>query len=445
MKPTIGLKLQKHANAEGRRAVALRIRFKTVKVEKEYKTGIFATPDEYKDITNPNGKRKIADTVRELRSDLNKVISKAESIAENRPALTPELFETLFNGVSSDLNTLSGLFDDEIAELDAREKRTGKPNGRVVVENAKRNLIAFFGDVPLQAITVKRLEDYERVHREKGNSYNYIGSNLRMLRKIFNNAVHKLKKLSVDYYPFGKGGYGIPSEIKENNNFLSVEDKDKLLGFVSNAAKLRKVMDATEDRKQRRKLANEIHREERMEWAVAMWSFMFYSFGINPTDACALKFKDIDYTKGEFVIHRIKTDQRKKVKKTLNITIHPEAQRIMNVYGTRSLNPESYIFPVLEHGLEAREIKKRVHAFYCVINKYLKLVCNRLGIKQTRCYTARHSFAYVVLKEGLSKTFLQQAMGHAKMETTEHYTHRITGEQDSKERLTHALGIKRAG
>lgn len=445
--PTVGLKLQRHANKEGKRAITLRIRFKIVKAEPEYSTGIFATEEEYKDIANPEGKRRIADHVRRMRLEVYKLIDKAEKIISDTPAVTPELFEILFKGSSSNLETVSGLFDYEIAELEELEQKTGKPNGRRCYVTAKNNIINFFGDVPLQSITVGRLEEYERVHLEKGNAYNTIGQNLRCLRKIFNNAIHRFKKLSIEYYPFGRGGYGIPSEVIENENYLEVDDKDKILSFVSEAATLRtKIEKGVFKGQALRRAKYDLHNEEMLDWSVAMWSLMYYSHGLNPIDFCMMKFSSIAYSakigRQEITVYREKSTQRKKVKKSLRVPLHDEAKRILHAYGNKSLNPNDYVLPVLYDGIQAKEIRTRVHAWSTKINKHLKIVSNRLNLKiAVKCYTARHTFAHVVIDSGASTEFLQELLGHAKKETTEFYKHRQGG--DGKIVLMHKLGVQR--
>ncbi|MBW2366724.1 MAG: tyrosine-type recombinase/integrase [Deltaproteobacteria bacterium] len=43
--------------------------------------------------------------------------------------------------------------------------------------------------------------------------------------------------------------------------------------------------------------------------------------------------------------------------------------------------------------------------------------------KHVTCYTLRHSFATIMLENGINIRVLQELMGHADVKTTERYTH----------------------
>jgi integrase len=62
-----------------------------------------------------------------------------------------------------------------------------------------------------------------------------------------------------------------------------------------------------------------------------------------------------------------------------------------------------------------------VHAFTKKINAGLSKVADELGLPHLTTYTARHTFANISLLKGASKEFIQEALGHQSIMTTENY------------------------
>jgi site-specific recombinase XerD len=65
------------------------------------------------------------------------------------------------------------------------------------------------------------------------------------------------------------------------------------------------------------------------------------------------------------------------------------------------------------------------------INKYIRRVAKEAGvIKDVTTYTARHSFATVLKRAGVSTEFISESIGHSDLRTTENYLDSF--EDDSK-------------
>jgi integrase/recombinase XerD len=107
----------------------------------------------------------------------------------------------------------------------------------------------------------------------------------------------------------------------------------------------------------------------------------------------------------------------------LVIPIRAEVKEIILRWGNKTLDPESYVFPILKDGLTPKQMKTRTKDFTKRVNTGLKKVGELLGLKKLTTYTARHTFSMMARRKGASNEFIQNALGHASMSTTETYLH----------------------
>jgi site-specific recombinase XerD len=57
-----------------------------------------------------------------------------------------------------------------------------------------------------------------------------------------------------------------------------------------------------------------------------------------------------------------------------------------------------------------------------MVNKYLKQIVSKLDIdKPVTTYYARHTFATVLKRNGVSPLFISESLGHSSLKTTENY------------------------
>lgn len=73
-----------------------------------------------------------------------------------------------------------------------------------------------------------------------------------------------------------------------------------------------------------------------------------------------------------------------------------------------------------------------------VINEHMKGVAEKLGIgSDLTTYAARHSFATILQRSGVSAEFISEALGHSNVRTTQNY---LAGfEDESKREVVKAL------
>ena len=100
----------------------------------------------------------------------------------------------------------------------------------------------------------------------------------------------------------------------------------------------------------------------------------------------------------------------------------------------RKYAPESkgYLFPILDKKIHKTSIQKqnRIHKVLAKVNKNLKILAAQLGIEANMTtYVARHSFASVLKKSGVSIALISEALGHSDLATTQIYFDNFDNEQ----------------
>jgi integrase/recombinase XerD len=85
-------------------------------------------------------------------------------------------------------------------------------------------------------------------------------------------------------------------------------------------------------------------------------------------------------------------------------------------------NSNNNIFPILEPGLSPLRQYESVQLFVSFVKEWMRRIAVKLGItKKITTYVARHTFLTVLKRSGASTEFIQEALGHTDLKTTENY------------------------
>jgi len=323
--------------------------------------------------------------------------TKAKDVIKKMGSFTFESFqEKYFDKPKDDQDVFAA-----IAAKAAALRKDAKFNTATILEALLTSLQGFTGKekYPFGNITVKRLREYEKWMLEKKigkkdnqhpTSQTTISIYIRALQKIFN-----------DFAPEGvinpfkcRDKYIIPV-WEENKRALSLEDVLKIAGYPA--------IDGTMEQRSR-----------------DLWLFSYLCNGINFKDLANLKYANIkEGERIEFI--RIKTLKRgrKPVKITAIITI-PMA-RILDRWQGDNRMPEDYIFPIQKKGMTPEEQHHAIKQVIKTTNKYMKRICADLEIPKATTYVARHSFATVLKRMGVSVEFISEQLGHRNISTTQDY------------------------
>jgi integrase len=152
-------------------------------------------------------------------------------------------------------------------------------------------------------------------------------------------------------------------------------------------------------------------------------------------DICLLKYNDIQ---GEYIyFRRAKTSRTNRKSKPVVVIVTEEVKSIIEKWGQQPQHADTYIFPVLRKGLTP----ERQHALIKQATKqtrfYIKRIASEVGIKgKVHFQVARHSYATVLKRSGVSYEFISESLGHSKLSTTYHY---LDSFEDDQKRETAKL------
>jgi integrase len=252
----------------------------------------------------------------------------------------------------------------------------------------------FRGNVRFSDITVSFLTQYEQFMLSKNISKSTVGIYLRPLRCIFNEAIAAEIIEEKRCYPFGKRKYQIPTS-KNVKKALDTSDLSKIFYYQTDNESQQKSKD--------------------------FWLFSYLGNGMNIKDIALLKFGNIH---GEYLVfERSKTERTMRSDpKPISIFLTDDMLAIINRWGNKDKHVNSYIFPILVPGLNSLRVYELVQGFIHFMNENMAIVKSNLNIdKKVTTYVARHTFSTVLKRSGVSTEYIQEALGHTDIKTTENY------------------------
>ncbi len=399
----------RYDRGDGKYPLKLRITFKLPRDGKSKWEQKYITSDHYLTVDEFEAMPTTKDSIlRSVRKDMEDLKAKAEAI---KGYMTPDAFMAAFTGSGNLKNVLD--FCDVYARVCAaqdriktaemyrnakssftefitredKEKKTSKPG--VKKPEIKNPYLSFV------EVTVAWLKSYERWMLENGRSINTIGIYLRALRSIFNLAIDDAV-ISQDLYPFGRRRKFKIAKKKKTKWAPTGAQKDAILAFKTD--------------------------DEKVRWGLDMAIFSYLGSGMNPADIAHLRFNMID---GEaFKFERVKTRNTERDKVDMNIPIHERVRKIMLRWGNKTLDPNAYIFPVLQEGMSAKQKSSAIHDFTADVNKILKPIGKELKIPKVLTFGIfRHMYATTMLRAGVAIEFISAQLGHSSIQVTINYCH----------------------
>ncbi len=346
-----------------------------------------ASQAEFEQLMNSVHRNK---TKKELQEHIQTIEAEARKIVSSLPEFSFEAFKARFKGETTQP-------EDLFAALEQRQKalviegRISTATAFSCTLNSLRKFASNKQMLPFQEITPDWLKKYEHWMIEQGNNLTTTGIYLRNVRTLFNEEV-AAGRIPSSAYPFSKNRYQIPtgSNVKKA---LTIEQVRMIAGF------------------QPRTDSEGFYRD--------LWLFSYFGNGMNPKDICNLRFKDITTDAISFI--RAKT-QRTKKQKMVTVPILPQLQAIIDKWANQSRKPDNYVFPILSLGNTPEQEYKRIQQTVKSINHYIGKIAESLGIEANiTTYVARHSFATVLKRSGVSIEFISESLGHSDLKTTENY------------------------
>jgi len=372
-----------------------------------YPTRFDLTEDDFKKLFTPKPREEYKKILLELTSIENKAKG---IIDELKDSFNWKAFDAKFLKKQSEWDSVFSSFQDCIDTL----KKEGRIGTALSYENSLNSLKTYTEGskrLSFEDITADFLNNYENWMLHNGRSITTVGIYLRALRTVFNSAIAN-GIVSRDLYPFNKNSYQIPTG-RNIKKALALADIGKIYHYQPEPG------------------------NESEEKARDFWLLSYFGNGINMKDIALLKFKDIQ---GDLIVFvRAKTKRSRRGNPTIiTIPLTDEVKYIIDKWGNKQLHPEDYIFPILEKGCTPKREWELIHQFVKTTNKYMRRIAAALEIdKDITTYTARHSYATVLKRSGVSTEFISEALGHADIKTTRNYLDSFENEQ--KKEIAKAL------
>lgn len=286
------------------------------------------------------------------------------------------------------LKTVKEFYEQLIKEFE----ETNKVGNRLIYKTSFNSLKAFtrsdlnfyFSD-----INTDWLYNYEKWQRRKGNKETTISLQFRTLRSAYNKAIEE-KAATKKNYPFDDYKVG-KFKTKTKKRAIS---KDEVMQVITT-----ETINATP----LRILARDI------------FTFSYLCGGIPFVDISNLTMKNIQ--RGRILYTRQKTHG------DINIKLCDQAKEIIKKYAFHQ-KTANYLFPILNANIHKTELQKqnRRHKVLAQVNNELKELATELEIEsKLTTYVARHSFASVLKKSGVSVALISEALGHTDLKTTQIY------------------------
>ena len=246
-------------------------------------------------------------------------------------------------------------------------------------ESTKQNIYAtlhhikaFQGDLEIKDVNYKFIVEFESYLRSIGLKVNSVGKHLRNVRTLVNEAINQ-GYLPLSDYPFRK--FKIQKE-KPEHRVLTKKELAKLERMTLKSKSRQRVLDA----------------------------FLFCCYtGLRFSDFKQIMTKDISAIKGTTWISfkSLKTGISQKI--PISMLFSGKALELIEKYGEM----------------------ERMNRIGCNadVNRTLKEIVKGAGIsKRVTFHTSRHTFATLLLADGVSITTIQKLLGHTSVKTTQIYS-----------------------
>ena len=297
--------------------------------------------------------------------------------------------------------TLNAALESMMAKFHTEGRINSYYRCRTTLKNVER----FAGkEILFSKLSVSWFNAFENFLKKEKKAITTISIYMKTLRCVMNEAAAAgLVKEAL--FPFGRGKYIIPKG-SSRSLALSYDHIRKIVAYKGTTSRER-------------------YRD--------LWLFSYLCNGINFRDMLFLKYKNI--IDGEICFLRSKTAHAYGGSKIIRAVITPEMMDILHSWGNPyDGNPETLLFDYAEGATDMLSISNTVRKVISMCNNALKKIAEELGIPPFTTYSARHSFATVLLRQGVDLTFISESLGHSSLMVTEHYL----GGSDRLDRMRNA-------
>ncbi|MDX2190791.1 MAG: site-specific integrase [Bacteroidota bacterium] len=323
-----------------------------------------------------------------------KVAEAENSVLEaetNESYSSPKKLKQAITGTTAE--SFTKYFEEYLKELEAKHKHGTLNNAQSCFSKFRKftkNKDIYFDEI--NVLWLKGFENYLR--KEFGNSTNTVHSSLKVIRRMFYEAVRE------DIIPIEKNPF-LKYKLKWENVKKEYLTEDEI-----NAIENQKVF-------------------PNLQRVRDLYVFAVYAGGIRISDLLLLKVKNFD--KEKVII------KQKKTREEVSIKLTTKALSIVTPY-LENKEAEDFVFPFLskkDEMLDEKGLHDKISSFNAYINRMLKQIADYAGIKKSiHFHTSRHTFATLALKKGIRLEYVSKLMGHNSIRTTQIYAKIVNEELD---------------
>jgi integrase/recombinase XerD len=302
------------------------------------------------------------------------------------------LFEKYLRINTGDAKDVFKCFERKIEELKSRDQIKTSVGYQTALNALKR--FTKIGLLTFPEVDHRFLEAFEMSLLKQKKSLTTVSIYIRCLRTIFNEAVQD-KVVSYELYPFGGKKYRVPMPAN-NKRALQEEDILKIINYKP-----------------------ETNTWE--EYARDIWVLSLLCQGMNMKDIANLRYRNLQRDKIVFVREKTKRT-RKTHQEPISVYIDQEVLDIIRKWGNPRTSPNDFILPIYSDNVDAFRNLRVVEQNLQMVDKYLKKIGSAIGIdEKLTFYSARHSFATTLKRQGRSVEEIREFLGHSDIRTTERY------------------------
>ena len=363
--------------------------------QKYYTTGKELTLEDWQRL--PESKiRKLIEIREDLSSSFSIIKQNVEALAKESEFSFDALNVRLGRSASDTLNTALKAKIESLLD-------NGQIGSHQYYKSTLKSIEEFAGiKVQFSSVNVDWLRKYEKHLLATGQNYTTVGMRCRAIRCMMNIA-KRSGIIKESQYPFGNGKYEIPTG-QGRKLALTLQQIGKIVTYSDG----RETTDRYRD----------------------LWFFSYLCNGVNFADMLKLKYSNIQ--NGEIYFIRSKTIRTSKVKRELQAAITPEMQAIIDRWGNKNRQSNSYIFDYLKGNETPLREKSIINDIIRRCNRQMKQIGEAVGIEGISTYTARHSYATVLKRSGANIAYISESLGHSDLKTTENYLASFEREEREK-------------
>ena len=356
-----------------------------------------------------------------INSDIRGISAKLEAIQNklhvNQEEVSADILKRQYENKDKAENARRD-FIQYISEISSRKHQQKQIRTAEKYEVLKRKLQAYQKNkpLPLDSLNTAFLNDFQLYLFREGSHQNYIHVNLKALRTIIQKeAIKEDRIIPPEKNPFLY--FTMPKVLPTKKEKLDTADIERM-----------EALDYPE---------SDIHYHIRNAFL-----FSLYNAGIRIGDLLQLKWNNI---KGERIeYHMGKTGSIRSMK------LLPQAQRILKLYQSNKQNDSDYIFPFLDNAavyaklISPEDFRKaspdmlellysKLESRISMFNAGLKIIALNAKIKKKlTSHVARHSFADLARKKGISIYEIKELLGHSSISVTQGYLKSLDNESMDK-------------